>query len=82
MASALAVKPSRNRRTVRGAMTALIAVRATVWSGGSASRSRLGGRQGFSSSKSASPAPRLEQKVAWSVRAAWTCSWRPIAQTP
>jgi hypothetical protein len=64
----------------RGDSTRLVTRRTRVCSGGSASSSRLGGRQGFSLVKSLSPTPAREQYVSWSRSAAWTSANLAIAQ--
>ena len=78
--SALEPNLSRNILTARGERTRSMMERTTVWSGGSASNSRLGGRQA-STRRSISPTPAPLMNVRQSVSMLRTCSWRPVAQT-
>jgi hypothetical protein len=81
-ARASASNASRRDLTRLGDSTPVIALRACVWAGGSASSSRLGGRNGVSLVKSARPTPAAERNVSQSFSAAATCSWRAIPQIP
>ena len=80
--SAAAEKSARRLSATFGVMRWSIGLRTTEWAGGSASSNRLGGRQGGSLRKSASPTPAAEEYVSQSPRASATSAWRARAQTP
>ena len=75
-------RPAHIHFSVFGVMRWSIGLRTPVWAGGSASRSRLGGRHGVSLRKSARPTPAADENVSQSPSAWATSAWRPSAQTP
>ncbi|WIX82220.1 helix-turn-helix domain-containing protein [Amycolatopsis carbonis] len=70
---------SRKVRRTRGPITDVSTRRGASWWGGSFSRSRLGGRHGFSWRKLLSPTPAPDSKSCQSTSAVRTCSYRAMA---